>query len=289
MAITAGMVKELREKTGLGMMTCKKALNEANGDMELAIETLRKKGEATAEKRAGKSASEGAVAAVVNGDSAVIFQVNCETDFSANSGDFTGMVANLSELFAAEKPANAEAALALSLNGKTVEETTKELTGKIGEKIEIKDLTVVDAAAGEAIYSYVHSNKKVGALVKLASDNADALKADAVVELGKDLAMQVAAAAPKAINKDELDAEWVEKEKEIAIEQLKNEGKPEQIIEKIVMGKMAKLYKENTLVGQEFIKADKVSVEKHMEAIAKAAGGSLAIAAIERVELGSAE
>ncbi len=286
MAITAGMVKELREKTGLGMMTCKKALSDADGDMELAIETLRKKGQATAEKRADKDATEGAVNATISGSTAVIFKVNCETDFSANSDNFGAFVSSVADAFVSEKPADIEAAKALSLDGSTVAEVTKTLTGKIGEKVEISALSVVEAGANEAIFSYVHSNKKVAALVKLSSDNADVLTNDEVVALGKDLGMQVSASAPKAVNKEDLDEAWVAKEKEIAIEQLKNEGKPEAIIEKIVLGKMAKLYKENTLVGQEFIKADKVSVEKHIEAVAKSVGGSLKIESICRVQLG---
>ncbi len=286
MAITAGMVKELREKTGLGMMTCKKALSDADGDMELAIETLRKKGQATAEKRADKDATEGAVNATISGSTAVIFKVNCETDFSANSDNFGAFVSSVADAFVSEKPADIEAAKALSLDGSTVAEVTKTLTGKIGEKVEISALSVVEAGANEAIFSYVHSNKKVAALVKLSSDNADVLTNDEVVALGKDLGMQVSASAPKAVNKEDLDEAWVAKEKEIAIEQLKNEGKPEAIIEKIVLGKMAKLYKEYTLVGQEFIKADKVSVEKHIEAVAKSVGGSLKIESICRVQLG---
>jgi len=286
MAITAGMVKELREKTGLGMMTCKKALSDADGDMELAIETLRKKGQATAEKRADKDATEGAVNATISGSTAVIFKVNCETDFSANSDNFGNFVASLADVFVAEKPADIDAATALSLDGTTVAEAAKTLTGKIGEKVEISALSVVEASANEAIFSYVHSNKKVAALVKLSSDNASVLTNEEVVTLGKDLGMQVAASAPKAVNKEDLDETLVAKEKEIYMEQLRNEGKPEAMLEKIVMGKMNKFFKENTLVGQEFIKADKVSVEKHIEAVAKSVGGSLKIESISRVQLG---
>ncbi len=287
MAITAGMVKELREKTGLGMMTCKKALSEANGDMDLAIDSLRKKGQATAEKRADKDASEGGVTAKIEGSTGVIFKVNCETDFSANSENFTGMVGKFADLFTAEKPADLDSALALSFDGDTVLEACKVLTGKIGEKVEVKDYTILEAGADEAVYAYIHSNKKVASLVKLSSDNASILAADDVATLGKDIAMQVSASAPKAINKEDLDADLVAKEKEIFMEQLRNEGKPEAMLEKIVMGKMNKFYKDNTLVGQEFIKADKISVEDHMNSVAKAAGGSLKIVSIVRVELGA--
>ncbi len=287
MAISASMVKELREKTGLGMMDCKKALTESNGDMDLAIENLRKKGQATAEKRAGKSATEGAVSAVIEGSTAAIYQVNCETDFVANSDDFTGFVAKLNSALTAGKPADIDAVKALDINGETVDVVTTALMGKIGEKVEIKNYSLLEANENEAVYSYIHSNKKVGALVKLSSDSAAILANDEVVSLGKDLAMQVSASAPKAITKDELDEALLAKEKEIFLEQLKNEGKPAEMAEKIVIGKMNKFFKENTLLGQEFIKADKVSVENHIAAVAKAAGGSLKIESIIRVELGA--
>ena len=283
MAITAAMVKELRDKTGLGMMTCKKALTESNGDMELAIESLRKKGEATAEKRAGKDASEGGVTAKVDGSTAVIFKINCETDFSANSDGFKDTLNSFSDAFVAAKPSTLEEALQVEVNGDTVENAAKTLTGKIGEKVEVKDFNIMEAGDNEAIYSYIHSNRKVGAIVKLSADDTASLSKDEVVQLGKDIAMQISASNPKAISKDELDPALVAKEKEIFLEQLKNEGKPAELAEKIVIGKMNKFFKENTLLGQEFIKADKVSVEKHIASIDK----SIKIVSYIRVELGA--
>lgn len=286
MAITASMVKELREKTGLGMMDCKKALSEADGDMALAIETLRKKGQATAEKRAGKAAKEGSVSAIIDGSTAILFELNCETDFVANSDDFTGFTAKLSETLKAAKPADLDAALATDMGGQPVSEVATELMGKIGEKVAFPNYVLEEAAAGEGVYSYVHSNGKVGAIVKLATDKASD---DAIVALGKDIAMQVAAAAPLAIDKDGLDADLVAKEEEIFLEQLKNEGKPEEMAKKIIIGKMNKFFKQVTLVDQEFIKADKTSVAQHINAVAKEAGTTVSVLAMHRIELGASD
>ena len=287
MAITAAMVKELREKTGLGMMDCKKALNEADGNMDLAIENLRKKGQATAAKRAGKSAKEGTVVSFVEGDKAVMFEINCETDFVSGSDDFTGYIANLTAALKANIPTSLSEVLSTPMGDTTIGEVTTDLMGKIGEKVTIPSYEVQSIAAGEMVYPYVHNNGKVGALVKLTSDNNDVLTSDAVKQLGVDLAMQVAASAPQAIDETGLDAAYLAKEKEIFLEQLKNEGKPEAMAEKIVIGKMNKLYKTVTLVNQEFIKADKVSVAKHIASVAKEAGATLAISSIYRVELGA--
>ena len=285
MAITAAMVKELRETTGLGMMTCKKALTEANGDMELAIENLRKKGQATAEKRAGKDATEGGVVAKVSDSNAVIFRVNCETDFSANSNDFIEVSNKIGDALLAAKPTTLEDALKVDVDGETVEEACKTLGGKIGEKVEVKEYNLITINDNQAAYSYIHSNRRVGAVVVLSSDNSEILSNDEVVTLGKDLAMQISAAAPKALKKEDLDEALVAKEKEIYLEQLKNEGKPAELAEKIVIGKMNKFFKENTLVGQEFIKADKVTVEKHVSEVAKSAGAPISIDSYVRVEL----
>ena len=287
MAITAAMVKELREKTGLGMMDCKKALNEANGDMELAIENLRKKGQATAAKRAGKVAKEGTIVSFVEGNKAAMFEVNCETDFVSGSDDFTGFVADLTAALKANIPATLEEVATTPMGDSTVAEVTTELMGKIGEKVTIPSYEVITFESGEMVFPYVHNNGKVGAFVKISSDNNDVLSSDAVKQLGVDLAMQVAASAPQAIDESGLDEAYLAKEKEIFLEQLKNEGKPEAMAEKIVIGKMNKLYKQVTLLNQEFIKADKVSVAKHIEAVAKEVGASLAVTSIYRVELGA--
>jgi len=288
MEITAGMVKELREKTGLGMMDCKKALVDASGDMDLAIENLRKKGQATAEKRAGKNASEGAVSAIIEGSTAIIYQVNCETDFVANGNDFQGFVGKLDKVLIANKVATVDEAKKLTTeDGEPVETAAVNLTGKVGEKIDFRSYSIISCSPTEAVYSYVHSNKKVGALIQIAAADASVLTNDAVVSLGKDLAMQIAASAPRAVSESEIDPTLLAKEKEIYLEQLKNEGKPAEMAEKIVVGKVAKFLKDNTLLGQEFIKADKVTVEKHLEAVSKEVGSSLSIVSMVRVELGA--
>jgi len=269
-------------------MDCKKALVDSNGDMELAIENLRKKGQATAEKRAGKNASEGAVSAVIDATTAIIYQVNCETDFVANSDDFQGFVAKLDKTLIANKVATVDEAKLLKVeDGETVEVTAMNLTGKVGEKIDFRSYTVISSSATEAVYSYIHSNKKVGALVKISADNPAALTTETVVALGKDLAMQIAASKPRAVSEDEIDPTLLAKEKEIYLEQLKNEGKPAEMAEKIVVGKVAKFLKDNTLLGQEFIKADKVTVEKHLEAVSKEVGAALKIESMVCIELGA--
>ena len=287
MAITAGMVKELREKTGLGMMDCKKALDEADGNMELAIENLRKKGQATAAKRAGKAAKEGTIVSFVEGNKAVMFEVNCETDFVSGSDDFIGYIANLTAALKAATPADLASVLTTPMGDSTIGEVTTDLMGKIGEKVTIPSYQIETSTSGEKVYPYVHNNGKVGALVKLASDNNDALSSDTLVQLGTDLAMQVAASDPQSIDESGLDAAFLAKEKEIFLEQLKNEGKPEAMAEKIVIGKMNKLYKTVTLVNQEFIKADKVTVAKHIASVAKETGASIEVTSIYRVELGA--
>ncbi len=287
MKITAAMVKELREATGLGMMTCKKALTEAEGQMELAIDNLRKKGQATAAKRAGKSATEGAVAVVSEGNATAIYEVNCETDFVANGDDFVNFLTNAGSALIAAKPANEEEALTAPMGETTLGEVATELMGKIGEKVSLTTYKLLTTEANEAVYAYVHSNKKVGAIVKLAAEDAAALTTDAVVALGKDIAMQVAASKPEAVNRDGIDEAVVAKEKEIFMEQIKNEGKPEAIAEKIAIGKLNKFFKSVVLVEQESIKEDKKSIEQVIEAIAKTAGTTISVVEFALIELGA--
>ncbi|MGM0462381.1 MAG: translation elongation factor Ts [Fibrobacterota bacterium] len=278
--ISAALVKELREKTGVGMMACKKALTEAEGDLDLAVENLRKLGQAKAEKRAGRSAQEGQVSAVTDETCGIIFQLNCETDFVTNNSDFSGFIPRLQDLFIEKKPANAEEALALPLDNGTVSDAITDLVAKIGEKITLGSYTLIPAGENEAVYSYVHNNGKVGALVKLSSSSEN-LQSDAAEKLGKALCMHIAASAPLALDRDSIPADIITKEKEIFRDQILNEGKPEEIADKIVMGKMNKFFKQNALLEQEYILADKQSVEK-----AVSAEGDYSITAYVLVQLG---
>ncbi|ERP30917.1 translation elongation factor Ts [Chitinivibrio alkaliphilus] len=279
--ITAAMVKELREKTGVGMMACKKALTEAEGNIDLAVDNLRKLGQAKAEKRADRSATEGSVSAVTDESCGIIFQLNCETDFVTNNKDFSGFIDTLQDLFIAQKPASLEDALNLKMESGTLKDSITDMVAKIGEKIDLGSYARMVAEEGEKIYSYVHNNGKVGALVKL-KGAADVLESAETEKFGKGVCMHIAASAPLAVSRDDIPSEVAEKEKEIFREQIINEGKPEAIADKIVMGKMNKFFKERALLEQEYILADKQSVE----AAAKEAG-NLEITNFVLVELGA--
>ncbi|MBI9072265.1 MAG: elongation factor Ts [Melioribacteraceae bacterium] len=256
MAISAKDVKELRDKTGAGMMDCKKALTEADGDFEKAIEVLRKKGAAVAAKRADRSANEGIVITKVldGGKTAIMVEVNCETDFVAKSDDFVNFSEFVLKVIVENKPANIEELLALVVDGKNVGEELTAITGRIGEKIEISRF-IIETAENGVVVDYIHHGAKLGVLIKLEGDNSDEL-----VALGKDFAMQVAAMNPPYVNKEAVPAEIVQKEIELYKEIAKNEGKPEQILEKIAQGRLGKFYSENCLVEQSSVKDNSKSV-----------------------------
>ncbi|MHB8854237.1 MAG: translation elongation factor Ts [Ignavibacteriaceae bacterium] len=249
MAITAAQVNELRQKTGAGMMDCKKALTEAEGNFEKAIEILRKKGAAVAAKRAERTAKEGMVLTKISDDkqTGVIVEVNCETDFVANSEDFTKFAKNVLEAVSSSKPANVDDLLE---KNPSIRDQFDELLGKVGEKIQISRLSIDEAPNGEVI-DYVHLGSKLGVLVKF--DNIGDKK-DEFFNLGKDIAMQVAAMKPICVYREEVQKDLIEKEIEIYKEISRKEGKPEQILDKIAQGKLNKFYQENCLSEQAFIK-----------------------------------
>ncbi|MHB8578488.1 MAG: translation elongation factor Ts [Ignavibacteriaceae bacterium] len=249
MAITAQQVNELRQKTGAGMMDCKKALTEADGNFEKAIEILRKKGAAVAAKRAERTAKEGMVLTKISEDkqTGVIVEVNCETDFVANSEDFTKFAKNVLEAVSSSKPDNVEDLLE---KNSSIKDQFDELLGKVGEKIQISRLSIDEAPNGEVI-DYVHLGAKLGVLV--AFDNVGDKKNE-FLNLGKDIAMQVAAMKPICVYREEVQKDLIEKEIEIYKEISRKEGKPEQILDKIAQGKLNKFYQENCLSEQAFIK-----------------------------------
>lgn len=253
MSVSANQVKELREKTGAGMMDCKKALEESGGDFEKAIEILRKKGASVAAKRAEKSANEGLVLTNVfnNGKSAVILEVNCETDFVARSEDFVNFSNFVMELLLANKPKDVTELLGLSKDGKNVADELNAIIGKIGEKIEISRFAIENSENG-LIVDYVHHGSKLGVLVKI--DNVPADKTEEIHPVLKDIAMQIAAMRPLTIYREEVDKTVIEKEVEIYKELARKEGKPEQVLEKIATGKLNKFFEENCLFEQAFIK-----------------------------------
>ena len=287
MAFTAADVKKLREMTDCGMMECKKALTEADGDMDKAVELLREKGLATAAKKAGRVAAEGVCAAYVtpDGSAAGLVEVNIETDFAANNADFRAFAANLAKLAAEKAPADLDAFMAMELvPGKSVEDVRKELVATIRENMQVRRFARYE---GGKTVSYIHMGGKIGVLLNMEVSADIAGKAE-VEELGKDLAMQVAAMNPLFLDKSDVDEATLTKEKEILLIQAKqdekNKGKPDNIIEKMVMGRIGKYFSENCLLQQEYVKAlgDKVTCEKHVAEVAKALGGSIAIKGFKR-------
>ena len=252
--ITAAIVKELRERTGAGMMDCKKALVATEGDMEKAIDFLREKGLSQAAKKAGRVAAEGAVVAYVteDGKTGAIVEVNCETDFVGKNENFQALAKSIAELIVKTNPADVDALLASEMDGKTVKDVVTEAIAKIGENISVRRFVRYESAEGK-VYSYIHGGGKIGVLVDMKGGDA---------ELGKDIAMQVAAANPQFLNRNEVPDSELEHEKDILTEQARNEGKPENIIAKRVLGRINKYSKEVCLVDQEFIRDGDLTISK---------------------------
>ncbi|MEL6624539.1 MAG: translation elongation factor Ts [Bacteroidota bacterium] len=277
MAISAKDVNRLRQATGAGMMDCKKALVEADGDFDRAIEILREKGQKVSAKRADREAKEGAVFIKDNGNgAATLIELNCETDFVARNEDFQNLGKSIVELASAENPADLDALKALPLGDKTVAEALTEAIGKIGEKL---DVSKFETVKGDHVVTYTHPGARIGVAVAFSN-----VAEGDVPQVGKDIAMQIAAMNPVAIDKDGVPASVVEKEIEIGKEQARQEGKPEQIIEKIAMGKLNKFYKENTLLNQEFVKDTSKTVSKYIK---ESLGKEATVADFKRVQLGA--
>jgi elongation factor Ts len=255
MAITAALVKELRERTGSGMMECKKALVESNGDIDVAIEAMRKSGLAKADKKSDRIAAEGVIAieTSTDGKQAVMLEINSETDFVAKADDFIGFVAELSKTVLAAQPQDLEALMALPMNdaGDNVETVRQALVAKIGENILVRRFSLMTTENG-VIGSYRHGDR-IGTMVKLTGGD---------VALAKDISMHVAASRPQAISGADLPADLLAKERDIVATQAKDSGKPEAIVEKMVEGRMKKFVNEISLLGQAFVKDPDVTVEK---------------------------
>ncbi|MBK6263623.1 elongation factor Ts [Marivirga sp. S37H4] len=276
MAITAQEVNKLRKMTGAGMMDCKKALVEADGDFDKAIENLRKKGQKLSEKRADRETTEGTIFIKTNADEteAFLISLTCETDFVAKNEDFQKMGNTIINLVTEHKPADLDALKALPLDGLTVQEKLVELIGKIGEKLEISDYEKI---SGEKVVSYVHAGSKLGVLVAL--KNTGSSDANAV---GRDVAMQIAAMNPVALDKDGVDSSIIEKEIEIGKETARQEGKPEEMLEKIAQGKLNKFFKENTLLSQAFVKDNKLTIAQYLDSANK----GMTVSEFKRVAIG---
>jgi len=285
--ITAKMVKDLREKTSAGMMDCKKALVEANGDEEKAIEILRKKGLASADKKGGRNAAEGVVNVVISDDykTATISEINCETDFVAKNDSFQQFVTATTEHIQKTEPVDVEALLNGEFKGAKFEEELKTTIAKIGENIVVRRFATIKAGENGIVNGYVHMGGKVGVVVAAACDKEETC--EAIKDALKDIAMHAAAMAPKYLNPESIPAEDIEKEKEIAKAQLEKEGKPAQVIEKIIPGKIARFEKDNCLTKQEFVKSEnKETVEQFLANAAKKVGGEAKLVEYIRYEMG---
>ena len=284
--ITAGMVKELRERTGAGMMDCKKALTEANGDMEKAIEFLREKGLAAAAKKAGRVAAEGLVVTYVTDDNktAVVLEVNCETDFVAVNDQFINFTNSIAKQIVSSNVTTVEQLLEekfINDSNVTVKEALTALIAKIGENMNIRRFEKLTVQNG-VISSYIHGDGRIGVLVKLNCEKED----PSLLELGKDLAMQVAAANPLFLDENSVDQEVLNKEREIYRVQALNEGKPEKIVEKMVEGRIQKYLKEVCLVNQVWVKNPDYTIKKLLEEKSKEIGATISIDSFDRYERG---
>ncbi|MRX48565.1 translation elongation factor Ts [Pedobacter puniceum] len=274
--ISAADVNKLRQQTGAGMMDCKKALTESNGDFEAAVDYLRKKGAKVAASRQDRDSNEGVVIAktTADGKKGVVVEVNCETDFVAKNADFIAFADAIAAKAIETNPASLEDLLAQELNGTKISDLILDQTGKIGEKIGVSKYEVIEA---EKVVAYIHGNYRLGVLVGL---NQDAAGVD---EAGKDVAMQIAAMSPVGVDKDDVDARVIERELEIAKEQIRAEGKPEEMVEKIAAGKLNKFYKEQTLLNQEFVKDSSKDIRTFLNGVSN----GLTVKSFKRIVLGA--
>jgi elongation factor Ts len=274
--ISAADVNKLRQLTGAGMMDCKKALTDSNGDFDAAVDYLRKKGQKISAARADRDAKEGAVIAKTSADrkTGVIILLSCETDFVAKNEDFVAFANQVADLAIANKPADAEALKALSMDGITLAERLMDQVGKIGEKIDVTRYEIVE---GDNVVPYIHGSNRLGVLVALT-----AAPTETNFVAGKDVAMQIAALNPLALDKGDVDASVVAREIEVAKEQVRAEGKPENMIEKIAEGKLGKFYKESTLLNQEFVKDSSKTIAQMLDGVEK----GLTVKSFKRVALG---
>ncbi len=275
-AISAQDVNKLRQMTGAGMMDCKKALTEADGDFEKAIEILRKKGQKVSASRSDRDAKEGSVFIKVSDDKkeAVLIALNCETDFVAKNEEFQALGKLIAETAFTSKPADKDALLSLTAGSLSLNDKIVELVGKIGEKIEVSEYIHMK---GETVVPYIHAGSKLGVLVSLKGINGKD-----VTEAGKDVGMQIAAMNPVAVDEKSVDKTLIEKELEIAKAQIIAEGKPENMVEKIAQGKLNKFFKESTLLHQAFVKDNSKTVAQYLDSVSK----GLTVAEFKRVTIG---
>lgn len=265
--ISAADVKKLRDMTGAGMMDCKKALKEAEGDFDKAIEHLRKKGQKLSAKRADREATEGVVLAKIDHyrNNGVLIRLSCETDFVAKNDEFVKFAEKIADIALKNLPENRDSLLALSFEDEmNIADKITEQIGVIGEKLELANYERITTKAGEGqVLSYIHMGNRAAVILALNQEGPE------LVEAGRNVAMQVAAMKPIALDKDQVDSEVIEKEIEIGKEVARREGKPEEMLEKIATGKLNKFFKENTLLNQQFVKDNKKSIQQYLESVSK--------------------
>ena len=280
--ITAAMVKELREQTGAGMMDVKRALTEASGNMEEATKILRKKGLAAATKKAGRVTSEGAVQAFASGNVGVLVEINCETDFVARTDQFRQFVDEVARRIAKSRAKTVEELANEAWNGETVAQKTQGIIAKIGENVTIRRFARYEAAQGAAIGTYIHAGGKIGVMVELVAN----AKGDRGAEVARDMAMHIAAAEPRFIRREDVTQKDLDTEREIARDAAAKSGKPANIVEKMVSGKLEKFYGEACLLEQPYIRDDKKSVSEYLASSGKEHGCAYTVTRFTRFKLG---
>ena len=286
--ITAALVKELRETTGVGMMECKNALKETEGDIQAAVKILRERGQAKAAKKADRAANEGVIFAQIadSGKSGILVEVNCETDFVAKNDNFQAFVADVAGTIADGGADSAETALALPKGEGTLDEFIKTKVLEMGENLQLPRVTRFEVDGEGAVASYIHLGGKVGVLIEVGAENADSASSDAFRNLVKDLTLHIAASAPAGLAREDIPAELVEAEKDIFRKQMEGAGKPADILEKIIEGKLGKFYSEQCLLEQGFIREPDTTIKALLEAKSKELGDTLSIRRFIRFGLG---
>jgi elongation factor Ts len=286
--ITAAIVKELRDKTNAGMMDCKRVLQETGGDLDAAVKLLRERGIAKAAKKADRAANEGIITARVSADqkSGILLEVNCETDFVSKNENFQAFVNSLADTLADAKAPDHAAALAVESNGLSIEDTVKAKVAEVGENLQFRKYVRYEAAEGGVIASYIHLGGKVGVLLEVGTTAPATAGSDSFRELVKDLTLHIAAAAPRGLSREDIPAETVEAEKDIFRAQLADSGKPDNIIENILKGKIAKFFAESCFLEQGFVKDPDTSISKLLEAKSKELGDTVTVTRFTRFGLG---
>lgn len=287
--ITASAVQELRKITNAGMMACKKALTETDGDLDAAVKLLREKGIVKSAGRSDRETSEGLIAAQVSscGKTGVLAEVNCETDFVAKNEGFGAFVQDITKTITESEASDAEAATALAYGDGTIQDALGAKFSELGEVIKVKRVTRFNLESNGAIASYIHMGGKVGVLLELNAENADTAENDSFKELSRDLCLHIAALNPAGLTRDDIDASTIEEENDINRKQLEAEGKPAEIIDKILIGKINKFYSEQVLTEQTFVKDDKASVKQHVAAVSKELGDTVTIKRFTRFNIGA--